>query len=97
MLGREQQPGPDPSAERGGDNWANFIQAVRSRNYSELNAPMEEAVPSVTLIHLANISYRLERTLYFDSETMSCKNDAEANRMFKRPAYRTPYIVPDKV
>ena len=58
---------------------------------------MEEAVPSVTLIHLANISYRLERTLYFDSETMSCKNDAEANRMFKRPAYRTPYIVPDKV
>jgi hypothetical protein len=30
LLGKEQQPGPAPSGERGGDNWANFIQAVRS-------------------------------------------------------------------
>ena len=97
VLGREEQPGPEPTAERGGDNWANFIQAVRSRNYSDLNAPMEEAVPSVMLIHLANISYRVGRTLYFDSETMTCKNDPEANRLFKRPSYRAPYTVPEKV
>jgi predicted dehydrogenase len=95
-LGREQQPGPAPQAERGGDNWANFIQAVRSRKHSDLNAPMEEAVPSVILIHLANISYRLGRTLHFDGPTLSCKNDAEANRMFKR-TYRAPFVVPEKV
>jgi predicted dehydrogenase len=95
FLGKEQQPGPQPGA-KGGDNWANFIQAVRSRKQSDLNAPMEEGAPSVTLIHLANISYRLGRTLHFDAATMSCKNDPEANRMFTR-AYRTPFTMPQKV
>jgi predicted dehydrogenase len=96
FLGKEQQPGPAPSGPRGGDNWANFIQAVRSRKQADLNAPMEEAVPSVILIHLANISYRLGRTLHFDAATMSCKNDPEANRMFTR-AYRAPFVVPEKL
>jgi len=96
FLGKEQQPGPAPTAGRGGDNWENFIQAVRSRKHSDLNAPMEEGVPSVVLIHLANISYRLGRTLNFDAATMTCKGDAEANRMFTRP-YRAPFVVPEKV
>ena len=73
------------------------IQAVRSRKYSDLNAPMEEGVPSVILIHLANISYRLGRTLHFDPATLTCTGDAEANRMFTRTAYRAPFVVPEKV
>jgi len=97
VLGKEHQPGPAPSGERQGDNWANFIQAVRSRKYSDLNAPMEEGVPSVILIHLANISYRLGRSLHFDPETLTCKGDAEANKMFTRTAYRKPFVVPEKV
>ena len=97
VLGKEHQPGPAPTADRQGDNWANFIQAVRSRKHSDLNAPIEEGMPSVILIHLANISYRLGRTLYFDAETLSCKDDAEANRMFTRAAYRAPFVVPEKV
>ena len=96
FLGKEQQPGPAPTNARGGDNWANFIQAVRSRKYSDLNAPIEEGAPSVTLIHLANISYRLGRTLNFDPATLTCKGDAEANKMFTR-AYRAPFVVPEKV
>jgi predicted dehydrogenase len=96
FLGKEQQPGPAPANARGGDNWANFIQAVRSRKYSDLNAPIEEGAPSVTLIHLANISYRLGRTLNFDPATLTCKGDAEANKMFTR-AYRAPFVVPEKV
>ncbi len=96
FLGKEQQPGPAPSATERGDNWANFIKAVRSRNAADLNAPIDEGVPSVTLIHLANISYRLGRTLNFDADTMTCKGDAEANRMFTR-TYRAPFIVPEKV
>jgi predicted dehydrogenase len=94
FLGREQQPGPKGEAEDRGNNWANFIQAVRSRNHSDLNAPLQEAVPSVILIHLANISYRLGRTLHFDSTTMSCTGDPEANRMFTRN-YRQPFVVPE--
>jgi len=96
FLGKEQQPGPAPTNARGGDNWANFIQAVRSRKYSDLNAPIEEGAPSVMLIHLANISYRLGRTLNFDPVTLTCKGDAEANKMFTR-AYRAPFVVPEKV
>jgi predicted dehydrogenase len=96
FLGKEQQPGPAPSGTGRGDNWANFIKAVRSRNVADLNAPVDEGVPSVTLIHLANISYRLGRTLNFDAATMTCKGDAEANAMFTRP-YRAPFTVPEKV
>jgi predicted dehydrogenase len=96
FLGKDQEPGPKSNGEERGDNWANFIKAVRSRKQSDLNAPLDEAVPSVILIHLANISYRLGRTLYFDSETLTCKNDAEANAMFSRQ-YRRPFVVPEIV
>jgi hypothetical protein len=96
FLGKEQQHGPAPEGERRGDNWANFIQAVRSRKPSDLNAPIDEGAPSVTLIHLANISYRLGRTLHFDPATLTCKGDAEANNMFTRN-YRPPFVVPARV
>lgn len=97
FLDREQLPGPKSDGEDRGNNWANFIEAVRSRKQSDLNAPLEEAVPSVILIHLANISYRLGRTLYFDPEAMACKNDSEANSMFTRQQYRAPFVVPEIV
>jgi hypothetical protein len=84
VLGKDHHAGPAPSGERQGDAWANFIQALRSRKHSDFNAPMDEAVPSVILIHLAKIFYRLGRTLYFDPETLTCKGDAGANRMFTR-------------
>jgi hypothetical protein len=47
-------------------------------------------------VHLANISYRLGRTLHWDAKTMQCINDAEANTMLTR-AYRSPFVVPEKV
>lgn len=90
-LGREQQPGP--SGEDKGDNWANFIAAVRSRKRSDLNAPIEEGAISTMLVHLANISYRVGRTLYFDPVAFTCKGDAEANALFQRQ-YRAPFVVP---
>ena len=96
-LGSEQTPGPgSSSAELMGNHWANFIDAVRSRKHSDLNAPIEEGAISTTLVHLANISYRLGRTLHFDAASYSCTGDAEANRMFRRE-YRKPFVVPDKV
>jgi hypothetical protein len=45
---------------------------------------------------LANISYRVGRTLQFDAASYSVRGDAEANRMFRR-AYRKPFVVPEKV
>ncbi len=91
FLGREQEPGP--ARQEGGNNWANFIQAVRSRKQSDLNATLEDGAISCTLVHLANISYRLGRTLRFDAEKFECVGDEEANRMFTRD-YRKPFVVP---
>ena len=94
FLGKEQEPGP--SRSEGGSNWENFITAVRSRKQSDLNADIEEGFLSTNLVHLANISYRLGRTLQFDPETLSVKGDSEANKMFTRD-YRKPFVVPQKV
>jgi predicted dehydrogenase len=91
FLGKEQEPGP--SGEDKGNNWANFIAAVRTGKQSDLNAPIEEGAISTTLVHLANISYRLGRSLNFDVATYSCTGDEEANRMFARN-YRVPFVVP---
>ncbi len=94
ILGKDHQPGPKAAGDESGNNWANFIQAVRSRKQSDLNAPLSEAVPSVVLIHLANISYRLGRSVHFDAASMSCTGDSEANQMFTRTEYRKPFVVP---
>ena len=94
FLGKEQQPGP--SGHDQGNNWANFIDVVRSRKQADLFAPIDEGATSTTLVHLANISYRLGRSLDFDPVSYSCKGDAEANGMFRRE-YRKPFVVPEKV
>jgi hypothetical protein len=93
-LGRTQEPGP--SNRKGGDHYLNFVEAVKSRKREHLNAEIEEGAISTTLVHLANISYRLGRTLHFDSAAYSIKGDAEANKMFTRP-YRKGFVVPEKV
>jgi len=93
-LGENRQPGP--SATRGGNRWANFLDCVRSRKAQNLNAPIEEAHISCTLVHLANVAYRLGRTLHFDPATEQVIGDEEANRML-RGTYRAPFVVPEQV
>jgi hypothetical protein len=94
FLGKEQQAGP--SGKDIGNNWANFIQAMRTGKQSDLNAPIEEGAISTTLVHLANISYQLGRTLRFDAANYSVPGDSEANHLFRRE-YRKPFVVPEKV
>ena len=94
-LGKEQEPGPSPATGRG-DHFANFLEAVRSRRTADLHAEIEEGATSCVLVHLANISYRLGRTVHFDPAKMQVTGDDQANRMFTR-AYRSPYVVPGKV
>jgi len=94
FLGRDREPGPAGMAR--GNNWENFISAVRSQKYEELNAPVEEGAISCTLVHLANISYRLGRSIQFDEKTYTCPGDKEATAMFTRP-YRKGFVVPEKI
>jgi hypothetical protein len=94
FMGREQKPGPSRTSRD--NHFENFIQAVRSRKREELNAEVEEGAASCTLMHLANISYRVGRTLHWDEKTWTVKNDPEATKLLTRN-YRAPYIVPAKV
>jgi predicted dehydrogenase len=96
-LGKELEPGP--SGKGGGDHYANFIECVRSRKKEDLHAPVEEGHMSCTLIHLANASYRLGRTIHFKPDTQEINGDQEAMRLLRDGdrGYRAPYVVPEKV
>jgi len=63
--------------------------AFRSRRAQDIHSPIEEAHISTTLVHLANASYRLGRTLQFDSAQEQVIGDEEANRLL-RASYRAP-------
>ena len=96
-LGEKQEPS---DVVRGKENhFANFIDCVRSRKQEDLTAPVEEGHISCTLVHLANVSYRLGRTLNFDPATEQVIGDDEANRMLRDAdrGYRPGYTIPDQV
>jgi len=90
------QAEPGPSGSGAGDHYANFIDCIRSRRAEDIHSPVEEAHISTTLVHLANASYRLGRTLKFDPAQEQVVGDDEANRLL-RGTYRAPYIVPEEV
>lgn len=96
FLGESGEPGPEKHAPVKNEHYVNFIECMRSRKAEDLHAPIREGYLSSTLVHLANASYRLGRTLNFDPATESVLNDAEATEMLKG-TYRAPYIVPEQV
>ena len=92
-------PGPAARAER--DRRATTTTSTSSTRCAaasadDLTAEIEEGALSCNLMHLANISYRLGRTLNWDAKKMQVINDDEANKMLTR-AYRAPYVVPKNV
>jgi predicted dehydrogenase len=87
---------PGPTRYEDTSHIDNFIEAVRTRNPGFINAPVEEGHLSSAMCHLANISYRLGRSLDFDPQTERCIGDEEANAMLTRH-YRHPYVVPEEV
>jgi predicted dehydrogenase len=96
-LGEEQEPGP--SATRGEDRWGNFIRCVRSRKKEDVPAPIEEGHLTATLVHLANVSYRLGRSLNFDPVKEQVIGDEEANHLLRGDdrGFRAPFTIPEKV
>jgi hypothetical protein len=74
----------------------NFLDAVRSRDHRKLNAEIEIGARAAAFCHLANISYRVGRTLRIAQSSGRFIGDEEANAMLTRN-YRDPYIVPDQV
>ena len=78
FMGKEGEPGA--TMTKGGSHFANFFEAVRDRKKETLNAEIEEGAASTVLVHLANISYRVGRTVNFDPQ------DDDHHRRSPKPA-----------
>ncbi len=84
------------AAPGGTEHYANFIDAIRSGSNYTLHCDIREGFYSSALPDLANISYRLNRQLTFNSDYEKFANDPEADMMLTRN-YRNPYVVPKEV
>jgi predicted dehydrogenase len=91
----DKKPGPKVDG-RGAHNELvrNFYDVVRSRNKTDLLAPIEYGHTAAALCHLGNIAYRLGRTVEFDPKTETFPRDEAANALLTRE-YRKPYVMPD--
>jgi predicted dehydrogenase len=96
FLGPNNEPGPAKEAPVRNEHFVNFIECMRSRKAEDLHAPIREGYLSSTLVHLANASYRLGRTIHLDPQTEMVVDDAEATAMLKG-TYRAPFVVPESV
>ena len=76
--------------------YTNFIDAVRAGKDEVLQCDIHEGFYSTALPHLANISYRVGRSLNFMGEYEKFANDPEADAYLTR-IYRKPYVVPEIV
>ncbi len=93
-MGKKQELGAKGGGT--GNHYQNFIDAIRAKNPKLLTSPIQEGFYSCALVHLANISYRLGRSLNFDPGAQKFIHDDEANGMLTRE-YRKPFVVPDRV
>lgn len=74
----------------------NFVEAVKHRDHTKLNAEIEKGVRAAALCHIGNIAYRLGRKVTFDPKDQRFWGDSQADRMVTRD-YRRGYVVPENV
>jgi predicted dehydrogenase len=68
------------------NHYDNFVGAVRSRRYQDLNGEILEGHLSSALCHLANISYRLGRPTHFNGSSKAFGDDRAAGETFSHMA-----------
>ncbi len=70
-----------------------FINCIRTRKVP--NSDIEQGHKSATIVHLANLSYRVgKKQLYFDASAEVIKNSEEAG-LLSRGNYRKGYEIPE--
>ncbi|HEY9561826.1 MAG TPA: Gfo/Idh/MocA family oxidoreductase [Anseongella sp.] len=94
FMGKNRIPGEMGNGQ--GDHYQDFINAIRANDQRLANGDIRQGFYSCALIHLANISYRLRRSLAFDPVKMEFTGDAEANSLLTRE-YRYPFVLPQKI
>lgn len=106
--GRKNEPGPGsnapPDSGNGGSDpnvltsietshYRNFVDALRAGDPKILTCDVLEGHLSSTLPHLANISYRVGRSLTFDGKTEQFVGDKDADKLLTRE-YRKGFEIP---
>ena len=88
-----------PSKKTSGEmdlHFKNWFDAIRARDMSIQNGPVETGHMASALAHLAAISYRLGQQLEFDPIAERFIGNEDANNMLTRK-YRAPYLMPEKI
>ena len=83
-------PGPKDPMQGAKAHSDNFLECVRSRKTP--HADVEIGARTVSICHLGNIAYWLNRPLQWDPQAERFLNDEEANRWLHR-AYREPWVL----
>lgn len=91
---REREPfAGSKDNDREGSHWANFVEAVRAGRDDALHGHIHDGHLSTSLCHLANISYRVGRSLTFTGATERFVDAPDADALLTRE-YRAPYVMP---
>ncbi len=72
------------------NHYTDWLDAIRNR--TKPICDVEVGASSVTVCHLGNIAYRLQRPLKWDPKREVFLGDDEANRLLSRP-YRSPWSI----
>ena len=104
FLGPKREPGPYAAQPNTPQRWhvmdyvhhPNWLKACRSRNREDLNADVLGGHMACTMPLLGNISYLTGRTIDFDPESETIKDNEEASRYLSK-SYREPFVVPNEV
>ncbi|UCD28691.1 MAG: Gfo/Idh/MocA family oxidoreductase [Planctomycetota bacterium] len=81
-----------PGSPRAPEHQGKFIEAVKAHKKPEM-ADVEMGHRSTIPGHLANISYRVGRKVYWDAEKEVFKNDPQANKLIMPDTYRRPWML----
>ena len=97
FFGEKREKGPSKTTpDELTLHFKNWIEAIRNRDMSIQNGPVESGHLASALAHLGNISYRLGRQLTFDPVAERFTSDEDANNMLTKQ-YRSPYLLPEKI
>ena len=86
-----------PLAKRSDDgltkHWENFISVMRSRNFNELNCPVEAGAHVATVAQMGNISFRSGKRVVWDKAKEKF-TDEKLNRQYLMNEYHNGYKLP---
>ena len=74
------------------NNTKNFIDVVKSRDFSKLNASIQAGATVATVCQMGNIAYRTGKKLTWDKQK-GLFTDPDANRLIT-PEYHNNYKLP---